>query len=201
MASKVCTRCKVDTPLGQMGKASRSKDGYNIYCKGCIRDMSQKQRHENPELNRARQAAYRESHRSHERARGLKRYYSQKDRLLELNRARRKRDSEHVREIERVSYERNKERRRPAKNARQSFRNRLFSNPPYLILEKELRRLLNSDCLACGTHDRISIDHIIPLSRGGSHSIGNLQPLCVTCNSSKNSKTVMEWKMAMKGRD
>jgi 5-methylcytosine-specific restriction endonuclease McrA len=201
IASKVCTKCNVDTPLENMGRASRSKDGYNIYCKPCIRQQSQQKRDANPELNKAWQAAYRDSHRNQERSRGLARYYSQKDRLLELNHIRRQRDYDHVRAIEKASYERNKDRRRPVKNAKQSIRNRLIGKSEFVVLEKELKRIYLSKCVSCGTHDRMSIDHIIPLARGGRHSIGNLQPMCTPCNSSKQDKTMMEWKLVMKGRD
>jgi 5-methylcytosine-specific restriction endonuclease McrA len=71
----------------------------------------------------------------------------------------------------------------------------------YLILPKEIERILSSNCKHCGTRDNISIDHIIPLARGGRHSVGNLQPLCINCNSSKNDRTMMEWKLVLKGRD
>lgn len=40
-------------------------------------------------------------------------------------------------------------------------------------------------CVACGSRDRISIDHIIPLIHGGTNDLDNLQTLCIPCNSSK----------------
>jgi 5-methylcytosine-specific restriction endonuclease McrA len=42
-------------------------------------------------------------------------------------------------------------------------------------------------CLACGTTEEISVDHIIPLSLGGSNHIENIQPLCVACNCDKGT--------------
>jgi 5-methylcytosine-specific restriction endonuclease McrA len=48
-------------------------------------------------------------------------------------------------------------------------------------------------CAVCGAEDRIEIDHIIPLARGGTHTCDNLQPLCKTCNCSKGAKTMEEF--------
>lgn len=38
------------------------------------------------------------------------------------------------------------------------------------------------------------LEHIIPLSRGGTNDYFNLIIVCHRCNSSKNNKTVQEWK-------
>jgi hypothetical protein len=37
-------------------------------------------------------------------------------------------------------------------------------------------------CLKCGTAENLTIDHILPLSRGGNDDMTNLQALCRTCN-------------------
>jgi 5-methylcytosine-specific restriction endonuclease McrA len=49
---------------------------------------------------------------------------------------------------------------------------------------------LGGKCLCCGTAEKITVDHVKPLSKGGANSIDNLQPLCVSCNSRKNAKTI-----------
>lgn len=42
-------------------------------------------------------------------------------------------------------------------------------------------------CACCGTTNDLTIDHIKPLARGGKHATSNLQWLCRSCNSSKNT--------------
>ena len=40
-------------------------------------------------------------------------------------------------------------------------------------------------CANCGATERLEIDHIIPLSRGGRHDEDNFQVLCKRCNLRK----------------
>lgn len=37
------------------------------------------------------------------------------------------------------------------------------------------------------------LDHVMPWSRGGAHSVENLVVSCATCNWSKGTKTLAEW--------
>lgn len=43
-------------------------------------------------------------------------------------------------------------------------------------------------CKACDSTDDLSLDHIIPRSKGGSHDESNLQTLCRRCNAAKNNR-------------
>lgn len=44
-------------------------------------------------------------------------------------------------------------------------------------------------CRHCGSTERLSIDHVIPWSKGGAHDESNFQTLCRSCNSAKGART------------
>jgi len=53
----------------------------------------------------------------------------------------------------------------------------------------------NYACFYCGAFDEKGhVDHIIPLSRGGTDNLENLVWSCVSCNTSKGDMTLQEWR-------
>lgn len=61
---------------------------------------------------------------------------------------------------------------------------------------KEIRTLPFARCHWCGTKVKgrlICFDHVIPLSKGGSHTIGNLAASCRHCNSTKQAREIAKW--------
>ena len=98
---------------------------------------------------------------------------------------------------------RRKRRKRNPEVGRQSEhrrRVRKIGNGVFKIIPKDLQRLQRTPCQECGTMKKLTIDHVVPISKGGTHSIGNLQSLCLSCNCSKNNKFIIERKLANANR-
>ena len=51
-------------------------------------------------------------------------------------------------------------------------------------------------CYYCGTqvpHRHLTMDHLVPLSRGGRSTKDNLVPSCKDCNNKKKTMLPVEW--------
>jgi 5-methylcytosine-specific restriction endonuclease McrA len=60
-----------------------------------------------------------------------------------------------------------------------------------LITDKQwlsLKREYGFRCFYCNRRTALTLDHYIPLSKGGKHSIGNAVPACRRCNGKKWNK-------------
>lgn len=45
----------------------------------------------------------------------------------------------------------------------------------------------NFTCRHCGIRRYLTIDHVVPLARGGQHKRSNFQTLCSKCNNAKGA--------------
>ncbi len=217
--SKKCSKCGQTKSLDDFSRDRSAKDGLQSACKGCRRLVVGEWRRKNPDKVRAYSKMYQRENadqrreyrrewrrRNPEASRTQKREWREKniERALEQERERLRRwralnyekDRETQRQREAAFRLANPERaREKSRQSKQRWRARKRDGVGYKVAAKDLRKLWSARCVACGlTAD--SLDHVIPLSRGGSHGIGNLAPMCRACNSSKGAKTVTEWRKA-----
>ncbi|TMZ72779.1 HNH endonuclease [Klebsiella pneumoniae] len=107
-----------------------------------------------------------------------------KERVRTYNAEWRKRNPEYGRDWKR----KNPQRKRAYRHARKTSGT---------LLVRDWRRLCNrygNKCAYCESMEPLTVDHIIPVTRGGLHTIGNVLPACLSCNSSKGRKFIVEWK-------
>lgn len=65
---------------------------------------------------------------------------------------------------------------------------------------KALCRRFGHRCAYCGEKLPLTMDHVVPLVRGGSNFIGNILPACRSCNCRKQGRFIMEWRMGKSRR-
>lgn len=197
LCHKTCGGCGIEQLAENFWRQRQSADGLNPWCKDCHRKWRQENREqvrkndrrryaENPERERERAQRWREANREtvNERA---KTYY-QENNGLERARERRRKDPERFRAAVRRSYQKNR-----AKRLDWAHRRRLIVDSGEVSLGA-LDALLASPCSYCGATERIEIDHVIPLSRGGTHAEENLTSACRSCNASKGNRLLAEWR-------
>jgi 5-methylcytosine-specific restriction endonuclease McrA len=125
-----------------------------------------------------------------------RRYYIEnRENCLKRDRQYRSENSELIAAQARKWAKNNPDKRREAEQRRRA---RLRGNETFLITDRDWQRLISRHrycCYYCGSKEALTMDHIIPITRDGRHSIGNLVPACKSCNSSKRTRTIMEWRL------
>jgi 5-methylcytosine-specific restriction endonuclease McrA len=124
---------------------------------------------------------------------GRKRSAQQRKKHPELHRAQqRKHYNKHKVDVRarQAEWQRNNPENRAAANARR-FTRKTQAGGSYTVAEWEtLCRKYHNKCVCCGKKKKLTPDHVVPVSKGGSSNIENIQPLCGPCNSSKKDKTI-----------
>lgn len=175
---KKCSRCGEEKSLSEFSRQTLGKHGRRADCKNCQRIYNQAWK----AANKQRTAATRRE-----------RYLRRRDELLAYNR---EWNRTHRGACDRATDEWRK--RNPEKLKAQKFRRWLREatapGNDYTTTSMILQRIevYGGRCYYCRM-DADTIDHRIPLSRGGSHLPANLVPACRSCNSRKRSLTEREF--------
>jgi 5-methylcytosine-specific restriction endonuclease McrA len=180
MITRECKRCGFIGNLEEFPEAKTYKHNRIPYCHSChaIRNAEKQRKYSEkyPERIKAAQEKYNKKPQS-------------KIRFIKYNNS--EKGKQYHKKYIKDNYDNFLAKQRKNETAR---RVKQAGNGVFVISSKDMKRLLSSCCAECGSYDKIHLDHVIPVSRGGRHSIGNLQPLCQRCNLSKNNKLNIEWK-------
>ena len=72
-------------------------------------------------------------------------------------------------------------------------RARLLQAKTFSSVDAHIANCYGKPCFFCGS-SADTHEHLIPLSRGGDHSEGNIVPACRSCNQTKSGRLLIEWK-------
>lgn len=184
---KICTKCKEDKPLEDFYETALGRFGRRSQCKVCMVKASSAHDKAHPELKRQQLQNWRESNR--DRYNAWNREYQQtpqrKAYLMQWEQDNKERN--HTRRL--VWLRANKQRVIAYVHKRRSLINN--STEHYTVEEwLELCELYDNMCLSCGEQVILTVDHVLPLSMGGSNGIDNIQPLCKSCNCRKQARYI-----------
>jgi 5-methylcytosine-specific restriction endonuclease McrA len=163
----------------------------------------------NPETSRLAARAYYEANQEERRAYQRTRYEADRQRFIEYQRAYVATHREKVAARDRAYGKANRERRAAylrewTRTHRAAVRllghvrrAREVAADTRTVTARDWDRLVSryhGCCAYCGRGGPMEQEHVIPLSRGGRHAIGNLLPACRPCNTSKRAQLLVEWR-------
>lgn len=210
MDTKRCTKCGKVKPMTEFSPAKQNKDGRRSWCKACSAEDHRRYHAEHREKCNEYGRRYYVEHREErikynyrwqqenpEKVVEQHRRYYEKHRE-EIGRQTLRWQREHPEKV--AEYARLHKQRYPEKNrerarirrARKAGAEGSHAHEEFIILCE----LVGWKCLYCGkphTDFPLTEDHIVPISRGGSDDISNIQPLCQHCNSVKGIKDIDYW--------
>ena len=214
---KTCSQCEQTKSLDNYSPSKLGLYGTRSRCKPCqaqaskdyrarnqekVKEYNAWYRANNPEKVKAQNKKFREAnpnyakdyhaaHRDSENLRGRLAYWSNPAKQSLRKKLDRQNNPERYRERNRRYAKNNQDKLNEKSLRRRAYK---LNAKRYEVSKKEIWRLYNSKCFYCDNKSE-TIEHVIPLSRGGDHGIGNLVPCCGFCNYSKAGRTVMEWRL------
>lgn len=202
---KWCNRCQQTKCLSDFYSDKSAGDGKSHYCRKCTKSQSLDYRSRNREKAIANTRKWKRENR--ERCEIVQKHWRHlnKERVRTKGNAWRQSNIDHARMMDRMRYkslmeqglhwdQKNRDRANARAIIKESKRRALkvqvggsFTTQEWEALKAEY----NYTCLRCGKSEpeiKLTADHVIPISKLGSNTISNIQPLCLSCNSSKKDQ-------------
>ncbi len=174
MKRRTCRKCGRRRYLKFFAKNKGSKDGHIHTCKDCHRKYTQKHYERNKLVYKERAASW--YHENHEVAKAAK---------LKAARRFREKHPEKARASSRAYKKANPQKCAEYENRRRARKMHTQVEP---VDRREIYERDNGCCHLCGnpvTFRAMELDHVIPLSRGGTHTKNNLKVAHAICNRRK----------------
>jgi len=194
---KSCAKCKDIKPFDQFRKRADGKDGRRNLCKSCEADYftTHKCRHRlvNGDQIRAADRARYAANPDLKRLSDLRYEAANPEKKVAKNRAYHAANRASRSAYHRLYRAANHDAGLLANHRRRA---RKRANGVFIVSTAEIAAMLAKPCYLCGSAPSVTIDHIIPIVRGGQHSVGNLLGACSSCNGSKGSKLLIEYRVS-----
>ncbi|HEX9838706.1 MAG TPA: HNH endonuclease [Anaerolineales bacterium] len=156
------------------------------------RELKRAHQKANPEKYEEALRKYRETHREEINAKARERRQQNLEHYREIGRKSRENHAEERNAYQREYGKANRDKLTLYTNNRRA--RKLEAEGSHTDEEwQELKAFYNYKCLGCGKQEpdiKLTRDHVIPLTQGGTDAINNIQPLCALCNSKKNHKHI-----------
>lgn len=178
--TKRCSKCATVKPSGEFSKCRARPDGLQVWCRQCDAARRAAYRVAHLDEERAAQSAYQKAHRDLDHARGAR--YRAKYRDL-------------VRARGRAYHVAHPEVGRAAATRRRAHKAAAFIEEVSVVVLAERD---GGRCGICGKpvdESERSVDHILPLSRGGNHSYTNTRLAHGRCNKARSNRGTAQLRM------
>lgn len=193
---KRCRKCGEVKPatLEYFSPIKARKSGLHSECRVCVYAKNKLWRENNPDKYRESCRKWRQANPDKARENERRWQLANADRKRKNERRWRYANLEKARERVRLWNRNNPDKARSGSNNRRA--RKLKNGGTHTAAD--IRAQYNSqdgNCWWCGNKiiDVYHVDHIVPLSRGGSNAAGNLVIACPRCNLSKGAKMPHEW--------
>jgi len=205
---KTCTKCKITKELSEY-YFRKDNNKYREVCKDCFNVSMKNKRDSNIEYYREKaRDDYYNNKEKHQKS--SKKYREEnKEELAVKNKAYRKKNKIELERKHKIYRVKNRD--KICKRMRIYSKKNMDSSRFHGSLRRakklsssdgsitksgliSLREKQNYKCYSCGNHldfnskNKVHLDHHIPLSKGGTHTLGNVVYLCKHCNVTKHNK-------------